>query len=214
MSHPDPDKTTRDLASAALDAGDPTGWFEQLYAAADEGEAVVPWDREEPQAVLVAWADAGPPARAGQRALVVGCGLGRDAEFIASRGFATTAFDVSATAIEMAKRRHPGTRVEYVTADVLDLPGEWRWAYDLVVESITVQSLPPELHAPASDHIGQTVAPGGTLLVVSGVRAEGEEVDGPPWPLTRREIDAFAADGLTAVRVDERDQRWIAEFTR
>ena len=214
MSHPDPDKTTRDLASAALDAGDPTGWFEQLYAAADEGEAVVPWDREEPQAVLVAWADARPPARAGQRALVVGCGLGRDAEYVASRGFATTAFDVSATAIEMAKRRHPGTRVEYVTADVLDLPGEWRRAYDLVVESITVQSLPPELHAAASDHIGQTVAPGGTLLVVSGVRAEGEEVDGPPWPLTRREIDAFAADGLTAVRVDERDQRWIAEFTR
>jgi len=211
---PDPDQTTRHLASAALDAGDPTGWFEQLYAAADEGEAVVPWDREEPQGVLVAWADARPPARDGQRALVVGCGLGRDAEYIASRGFATTAFDVSATAIEMAKRRHPDSRVEYLTADVLDLPGEWRRAYDLVVESITVQSLPPELHAPASGHIGQTVAPGGTLLVVSGVRAEGEEVDGPPWPLTRREIDAFAVDGLTAVRVEERDQRWIAEFTR
>ena len=214
MANPDPDQTTRRLASAALDAGDPTGWFEELYAAADEGDAVVPWDRAEPQAVLVAWADARPPAREGQRALVVGCGLGRDAEYISSRGFATVAFDVSATAIEMAKRRHPGSRVEYVTADVLDLPGEWRQAYDLVVESITVQSLPPALHAQASDHIGQTVAPGGTLLVVSGVRAEGEEVDGPPWPLSRREIDAFAADGLTAVSVAERDQRWIAEFRR
>ncbi len=214
MIVPDPDQNARRLASAALDAGDPTGWFEQLYAAADEGEAVVPWDREEPQAVLVAWADARPPVREGQRALVVGCGLGRDAEYIASRGFATVAFDVSATAIEMAKRRHPGSRVEYVTADVLDLPDDWRQAYDLVVESITVQSLPPALHAPASDHIGQTVGPGGTLLVVSGVREEGEEVDGPPWPLSRREIDAFAVGGLTAVSVTQRDQRWVAEFTR
>jgi hypothetical protein len=32
--------------------------------------------------------------------------------------------------------------------------------------------------------------------------------------LSRREIDAFAAGGLTAVSVAERDQRWIAEFTR
>ena len=214
MIVPDPDQNARRLASAALDAGDPTGWFEQLYAAADEGDAVVPWDREEPQAVLVAWADARPPVREGQRALVVGCGLGRDAEYIASRGFATVAFDVSATAIEMAKRRHPGSRVEYVTADVLDLPDDWRQAYDLVVESITVQSLPPALHAQASDHIGQTVGPGGTLLVVSGVREEGEEVDGPPWPLSRREIDAFAVGGLTAVSVTQRDQRWVAEFTR
>jgi SAM-dependent methyltransferase len=214
MIVPDPDEHTRRLASAALDAGDPTGWFEQLYAAADEGEAVVPWDRAEPQAVLVAWADARPPAREGQRALVVGCGLGRDAEYIASRGFATAAFDVSATAIEMAKRRHPGSRVEYVTADVLDLPDDWRQAYDLVVESITVQSLPPALHAQASDHIGRTVGPGGTLLVVSGVREEGDEVDGPPWPLSRREIDAFAVGGLTAVSVTQRDQRWVAELTR
>ena len=52
------------------------------------------------------------------------------------------------------------------------------------------------------------------MLVVSGVREEGEEVDGPPWPLSRREIDAFAVGGLTAVSVTQRDQRWVAEFTR
>jgi SAM-dependent methyltransferase len=206
----DPDEATRNIARAALDRGDPTGWFEELYTAADGGAAVVPWDRDKPQAVIAEWI-ADRPGR-GRSALVVGCGLGRDAELVAAHGYATTAFDISATAIAMARRRHPGTTVTYVTADVLDLPEEWRHAYDLVVESITVQSLPPELHARASGHIGGCVAPGGTLLVVSGV-AEGD-TEGPPWPLTRAEIDGFAVDGLQPVGVEQRDGRWVAEFRR
>ena len=210
----DPDDVTRDLAAASIRDGDPTGWFEQLYAAAADGAAVVPWDRDEPQAVLVEWAAARPAPPPGATALVVGCGLGRDAEHIASLGYATTAFDVSPTAIGSARRRHPGSAVDYVTADVLDPPAAWRQAFDLVVESITVQSLPPDRHTAASDHIGRFVAPGGTLLVVSGVGVEGVPVDGPPWPLTRGEVDAFAAGGLTAVSVEQRDGRWVAEFRR
>ena len=49
------------LSAAALKAGDPTGWFEQLYAQAAAGQAVVPWDRGEPNPLLVEWA-AGRPA--------------------------------------------------------------------------------------------------------------------------------------------------------
>jgi SAM-dependent methyltransferase len=209
----DPDEVTRELAADSVDKGDPTGWFERLYAAAEDGHAIVPWDREEPQEAIADWL--GRQARGDRRrALVVGCGLGRDAELVAAHGFATTAFDISPTAIEMARRRHPRSVVDYVTADVLDLPVAWRQAYDLVVESITVQSLPPALHPAASAHIGRCVAPGGTLLVVSAIGAEGEEVDGPPWPLTRREIDGFAVDGLTAVAVERRTDRWVAEFRR
>ena len=66
-----------------------------------------------------------------------------------------------------------------------------------------------------------TVAPGGTLLVLSALGEEGVVVDGPPWPLTRAEIDAFAGGDLRAVRVEElrraddpRYRRWRAEFRR
>ena len=69
------------LSAAALAAGDPTGWFEQLYAEAERGRAVIPWDRGGPHPLLVEWADAQPPPAPGQRALVVGCGLGSDAAF-------------------------------------------------------------------------------------------------------------------------------------
>lgn len=213
-----PYEDTDRLAAAALAAGDPTAWFDQLYRAAEGGGAVVPWDRPEPTPLLVDWArDA---ARSGGRALVVGCGLGRDAEFVAGLGFATTAFDVSPTAVRLARERHPGTRVDYRAADLLDPPPEWSQAYDLVVESNTVQSLPRVLRRRATSAVASFVAPGGTLLVMAAAVAEpGDE--GPPWPLTRDDLDGFAAAGLGEVSVEEMPstegpfaRRWRAVFTR
>lgn len=193
----------RRLAAESIAQGDPTGWFERLYLAAAAGDAVVPWDRPEPNALLVDWTERRRPQGAGRRALVVGCGFGRDAEHVAALGFRTTAFDVSETAIRGARQRLPESTVAYVVADLLDPPAAWAGAFDLVVESITVQSMPPSVRADAIGHIRDTVAPGGELLVIAGVRAEGEDVDGPPWPLTRAEVESFAADGLRAGQVEQ-----------
>ena len=137
----------------------------------------------------------------GRRALVVGAGLGFDAEHLAALGFATTAFDVAPTAVAMARERVPGSAVDYRVADLLDLPREWDGAFDLVVEIITVQALPEELRAPATAAIASTVAPGGTLFVVSGIR-DGAPEPGPPWPLTREQVEAFAAGGLELAALD------------
>ena len=46
----DPKKADQRLAREALAAGNPTGWFEPLYVAAETGDAVVPWDRGAPNA--------------------------------------------------------------------------------------------------------------------------------------------------------------------
>jgi SAM-dependent methyltransferase len=150
--------------------------------------------------------------------VVVGCGLGRDSEFLASLGFRTTAFDFSATAIEMAKRRHPGTTVSYEAANLLDVPQRYRAAFDLVVESYTVQSLPDPPRTDAIEAVATMVAPGGTLLVIAAA-GDAENPPGPPFPLTRREIDAFATDGVSLSEledlIDESGvRRWRARFTR
>ncbi len=206
---PDPGALVRRLA-----ADDPTGWYEPLYASG----APIPWDRSEPQRLLVEWA-AGRDGT-GRSALVVGCGFGRDAELLAGLGYATTAFDISPTAVRAARSRHPSSTVDYVTADLLDPPGAWLDGYDLVVESMTVQSMPdPPLRAAAIANVGRLVAPGGTLVVVAFA---GPEVDeGPPWPLSRAEIEAFAVGDLRAVRIeripdaaDSTTSRWRAEFHR
>jgi len=218
---PDPDAGARELAAESLAADDPTGWFERLYTAAAEGRAEVPWDRGTPHRLLVEWADRHRVEGRGRRALVVGCGLGEDAEFLAARGFDAVGFDVSATAIQTARARHPGSHVDYRTADLLAPPTEWDQAYDLVLESLTVQSLPPDTRPTTIANVRRFVRFGGTLLVVAFADVGGEEDDGPPWPLDRSAIESFGADGLTAVRIEDLPDpasptvhRWRAEFHR
>jgi hypothetical protein len=198
---------------------DPTGWFERLYVQAEAGEAVVPWARDEPNRFLVEWAEAHGLTGRGRRALVVGSGLGDDAEYVASRGFDTVAFDIAPTAIAAARRRFPASPVDYVVADLLAAPGAWSGAFDFVLESITVQALPPSLHPEATAAVAGMVAPGGTLLVLSAAREASDRADGPPWPLTRAEIEAFAGAGLEPVRVEDLrgepdHRRWRAELRR
>jgi SAM-dependent methyltransferase len=200
---------------------DPTGWFDRLYAAAGHGEAVVPWDRGEPHPLVAEWVAAHAGDGAGRRAVIVGAGPAYDAELVAARGFATVAFDVSPTAVQAARERAPGSSVHYVVADLLDLPDEWIEAYDLVIECLTVQSLPEPARSAANAQVGRLVGRGGTLLVVAHARPDDSaEPDGPPWPLTRAEVDAFAQHGLRTLGVEwfeatvQTGPRWRAELRR
>lgn len=213
---PDPDEFSRDLAQESLRGGSPTDWFERLYVAAGDGDVDVPWDRGEAHPLLVEWLDARP--RLAGSAVVVGFGRGYDAELLAARGFAVTAFEISPTAVSQARAAYPSTGVDYRVADLLDLPPEWANGFDLVVEIMTVQAMPPDVRADAIAGIRSLVAPGGTLVVIGGV-GTGEPVDGPPWPLDRAEMESFGSDRLRLVRLETLDspvvagaQRWRGEF--
>ncbi|MEV5968211.1 class I SAM-dependent methyltransferase [Kribbella sp. NPDC051952] len=220
----DPDVVSRRIAREALDRDDPTGWFEHLYSAASEGTAVVPWDRGTAHPLLSEWIDESQPDGTGQTALVIGAGTGWDAELIADRGYDTTAFDISPTAIETARRNHPDSKAHYVIADLLAPPDEWHRAFDLVVEIYTVQALPIPLQASAIEHVGELVAPGGTLLVIQAARPDDQadaDIEGPPWPLTRAAIDSFATPDLRMIQLTESPSpvdptvlRWRAEYLR
>jgi SAM-dependent methyltransferase len=164
----------------------------------------------------VEWAEAQDLAGGGREALVVGCGYGADAKFLALLGFRTTGFDFAPTAIAGARRKHQDTEVTYLVVDVLDLPRDWQGRFDLVVESLTVQSMPPEQHTVAARNIAGLLAPEGTLLVLATAREEDSEATGPPWPLTRSEVHAFANGDLVLRRLEriENGAWWRAELTR
>ncbi|MFC0623072.1 class I SAM-dependent methyltransferase [Kribbella deserti] len=214
----DPDLATRRLANQSVHDDDPTGWFERLYAAADEGLAVVPWDRGTAHGLLTEWVDTAQPDGTGRRAIVVGAGTGWDAELVANLGYRTIAFDISPSAVEAARRTHPGSEVEYVTADLLDPPAEWNRAFELVVEIYTVQALPAPLQETATKQISELVGPGGTLVVIAMVRQDGQSVEGPPWPLSKSAMQAFATDGLQLIQLDHLTTtptpHWRAEYLR
>lgn len=192
-------------------------WFERLYAAAEAGDAQVPWDRGGPNPFLEQWVRERGLEGGGRRALVIGTALGDDAELLSGRGYAVTAFDVSPTAIEGARWRFPDSTVDYRVADLLQLPSEFVGAFDLVAECITVQALPVSLRSQVIGAIASTVAVDGTLVVVSGIWDGDGPRDGPPWPLTRAELDRFE-ETLRPVDVGVarigREARWRGEYTR
>jgi 2-polyprenyl-3-methyl-5-hydroxy-6-metoxy-1,4-benzoquinol methylase len=193
-------------------------WFEAVYALADGDPAGVPWAHLEPRPALEDWLQA--HSLAGRRALDVGCGLGDNAEALARAGARVTAFDLVERAVQWARERFPQSKVDYRVADLFNAPDEWRGAFDLVHELYTLQALPEKLLPDAARALASFVAPGGTLLVISRARDDDEEIGGPPWPLTKQDIESFAVDGLRLVLLEDIPpsgpllRHWRAEFRR
>jgi len=198
-------------------------FFDGLYVAAGGGGEPLPWDRGgAPQQLLADWAaDRGlrGAGGTGKRAVVVGCGLGGDAEFLARLGFAVVGFDFSAPAIEAARALNPTSTVDYEVADLLALPEGWLAGFDLVVESLTVQSLPRSIRPRVIAAVRSLAAPGGTVLVISSQQGVRTETEIGPWPLSRADVDSFAGDDFELVRLEQPPgpdglPRWRAEFRR
>jgi SAM-dependent methyltransferase len=195
----DPHRTAaRELAASHLQQGDPLGWFDILYRRADGQPAKIPWADLKPNPHLVEWLRDSPPdatLRPG-RALVIGCGLGDDAELLSSLGWSVVAFDISAEAIRWARQRFPQSKIDYRTVDLFNPPADWRRRFDLVVEAYTLQVLPPTLRAQAVPIIADWVCPNGLLFLIARGRSESDPPGQMPWPLTEPEVRSFASAGL------------------
>jgi SAM-dependent methyltransferase len=176
--------------------GDATGWFEALYKEGEAGASIVPWADRGPSPGLLEFWRLHPQKTDGRKALVMGCGLGDDAEQLAAWGFTTTAFDIAETAIRTARTRFSQSHVNYEVADLFQPPTPWHRAFDFVFESNTVQALPLSLRSETIAQVASFVKPGGSLLVVARGREPGEPEGDMPWPLLRVELQHFVSAGL------------------
>lgn len=176
-------------------------WFDNVYIKAQGDSNQVPWANMTASAYLKNWLNQHPLEK-NLTALVVGCGLGDDAELLAEKGFKVTAFDISPTAIDWCKQRFPDSSVNYIVADVFDLDQGWIRKFDFVFEARTIQSLPLKVREQVMEAIAQLVAEEGTLLVVTVTRDTPEEPSGPPYPLFLEEVDYFKKLGLEEIRRD------------
>jgi SAM-dependent methyltransferase len=203
MTSEDHRATARRIAHDHLQRGDALGWFEELYKTANGEPGIIPWADMAPNRSLLEWLEKGRIAPAGKSALVVGCGLGDDAEELARRGMAVVAFDISETAIAWCRRRFPGSKVEYLRADLFNAPQAWFRRFDFVLESYTLQVLPAELRERAIRRIARFLSPGGTLLVICRGRDPENDPGNMPWPLTKSELALFRSCGLTEMGVKD-----------
>ncbi len=184
-------------------------WFEPLYAQAAGDTSQVPWELPGAVPYLTDWLaqnamgdsskGTGQEDDSRKSAVVVGCGLGDDAEALAQAGFLVTAFDVSESAIAWAKKRFPSSTVNYIVADLFQLPANWRGAFDLVFDFRTIQALPLSVRTQVIENIAALAGPNGTVLVMTYLRASDAQLDGPPWPLSLKELAQFEAAGLEVV---------------
>src|SRR4051812_38273797 len=131
-----PDRTlARVLAREHLPRNDPTGGFDHLYRSADGDAEVIPWADLQPNPHLIAWLTKTQARGNGDRAIVIGCGLGDDAEAVAGAAFATTAFDISPTAIAWCRQRFPQSKVAYEVADALAPLPAWKGQFKFIFEA-------------------------------------------------------------------------------
>ena len=154
--------------------------------------AEVPWYRGGPNPFLEQWVRERALDGAGRRALVIGTALGDDAELLAGARLRRHRVRHRADGDRACPAALPDSDVDYRVADLLELPEEWR---ERVRPRRRVRSRCSRcrvaLRERAIDAIASTVAPGGTLVVVSGIWDGDGPRDGPPWPLTREELDRF-----------------------
>lgn len=201
-----------DLIRQSWKQGDPTAWFEPLYARAHQENGRVPWAHLQPNPDMMDWLKETHFDAAGKSALVIGCGLGDDAEGLQHSGFEVTAFDVSETAIQWCQERFPESQVNYQVADLLNPPEAWQQQFDFVLENRTIQALPYQLANPAITQIASFVAPGGTALIICHGRDETEEPRGIPWPLSHGDLHHFEAAGLTEIAFKDYSKNGLRRF--
>ena len=193
----------REIAAGFAEKGDAFGWFDEFYKEAAGDNEQIPWADLEPNRFFKDWAERTYLKGNGRSALVVGCGLGDDAVYLDDLGFKVTAFDISPTAIEWARRLHKDRDIQFEVADLFQPFRGWLGAFEFVLEIYTIQPLPLEMRSNVIDAISQFVAPAGQLVVVTRGRDDDEEPEQLPWPLSRRDLSRFDENGFVETDFEE-----------
>jgi SAM-dependent methyltransferase len=211
----------RELAEQFTERGEMLGWFDAFYKEAAGDNSQIPWADLEPNAYFRQWAEDVGLKGNGRSALVVGCGLGDDARYLDDLGFKVSAFDISPTAIEWAKRLSEGREIRFEVMDLFEPFRDWLGGFDFVLEIYTIQPLPMELRERVIDSVAGFVRGGGELVVVTRGREDEVEPDKLPWPLSRRDLSRFETHGLsqTDFRItdptdEEPDPRWVVAYRK
>jgi SAM-dependent methyltransferase len=193
-------------------------FWDGLYAAAQDG-----WELGRASPVLEDWLAAGGKfegARA--RVAVPGAGRGHDARLLARHGYRVTAFDFADSAVAEARRLAALDGVDVVVEqrDVFALGLDYPGAFDGVWEYTCFCAIDPARRAEYVRALHAILRPGGLLLACFFPLRDGG--DGPPFPVSRDDIDRTLAGRFEVARAGpparsadrRRGLEWLVEARR
>jgi len=191
------------------------GFWDGLYAAAQDG-----WDLGGPAPALEDWLASG--RFGGPRVAVPGAGRAHDARLLARHGYRVTAFDFSDAAVAEARRlaMADGVDIAVEQRDVFTLDRDHAGAFDGVWEYTCFCAIDPARREEYVQVLHAILRPGGLLLACFFPLREGG--DGPPFPVSRADIDRALAGRFTVVRAGapgrsaerRRELEWLVEARR
>jgi thiopurine S-methyltransferase len=132
--------------------------------------------------------DSRDPAGQPRRVLIPGCGSAHEAAFLDRLGWAVTALDFSAAAVESARRNLGDWNGTLVQADFFAHRPEM--PYTLVYERAFLCALPRKLWSGYGERMAQLLGVGGCL---AGFYFFSDEPKGPPFGIEREQLEALLA---------------------
>jgi SAM-dependent methyltransferase len=170
------------------------------------GDRLPGWDVGQPSSHLTEVVEDGT-FRPG-RAIVLGCGTGTNAIYLADKGFEVIGVDVAPTAlaIGMEKARQAGVKVNWVVADVVALPK--LETFDLIFDRGCYHHICQYNSAAYVETLRRLSHRGTRALVLAGSPADGKR-SGPPRvkeETIRNDFSVlFEFEWLRGIRFDTRD---------
>ena len=166
--------------------------WEQRYRTGD-----TPWDKGAPAPPLLEWIERHGPLRG--NILVPGCGSGRDVRAIASASQAAqvVGMDVAPSALDQARRFPVAGQETYLLADLFDLPAVLMGRFEWVFEHTCFCAIDPQQRPDYVLAITRALLSKGFLLAIFFLNpwdpGEAPETGGPPFGVTREELDQLFA---------------------
>lgn len=172
------------LDDRAVDRGE---FWNQRYQNKD-----TPWDLDRPaQALEQAISQLKIPK---QRILVLGCGTGTDAAYLAKLGHITTGVDISVDAIRQAKEKFGHVKnLNFLNADIFNLPQTLHKSFDLVFEHTCYCAISPSRRNELVEIWRRVLVSDGHILGIFFTmdRREAPPFGGSEWEIRQRLHKSF-----------------------
>jgi SAM-dependent methyltransferase len=132
--------------------------------------------------------------------LELGCGSGYDSVYLADRGFNVTAIDISEDVIELSKKIHATSKVDFIATDFFQ--GTTDKKFDVIYDRGFLHNYKHRLHE-IFEKLNTLIVDSGKLIIITGSPCQPIIDSCMPPPIFLGEIEYYSSNFFKIVLVKE-----------